>query len=534
MRMKRLSVILTYVALCALALRAQIPDTPAGRQFSAWLNAFNSGDRATMQQFFDKSMTFGRIDQDMGIRNQTGGFDVKKVEESTDTRLVVLTQERGPGKQFTRIAFSVEAAEPYNVAGLRFQPAQPPPGLAPPKMTASEAEAARKGVPFRQFSAWLAAFNSGDRTRIGQFLETNYPSMKLDAQMNFRERTGGFELRALEQATATTLTGLVQERGSDQFARFVLVVEPAEPNRIARLGFAGIPRPADFPMPRMNEAEIVLSRSHALLGRALFVSFLEKRQFIKPDYYPDGTNTLLDILSRPRVDEIKRLLYQEFFQRLKSEFNGTMFDAALADEETHIGKVHLEILHDFLSGHDMQSGQMTLDFWAYDFRFIPVETISAIYEQFMKDGNLKKKREEGAYYTPRHLAETALHIALENRYEGADKCRVLDPACGSGIFLVAMFNLMAEMWRLENRNSRKQTKAQALLGILQRQIKGVDVNPDACRIATFSLYLALFEKLRPIDIEEFKEKVLSLPAHRDRRPRASVQAQRMPAKMHSP
>ena len=68
----------------------------------------------------------------------------------------------------------------------------------------------------------------------------------------------------------------------------------------------------------------------------------------------------------------------------------------------------------------MQSGQMTLDFWAYDFRFIPVETISAIYEQFMKDGDLKKKREEGAYYTPRHLAETVLHLALEGRYDIAE------------------------------------------------------------------------------------------------------------------
>jgi SAM-dependent methyltransferase len=254
-----------------------------------------------------------------------------------------------------------------------------------------------------------------------------------------------------------------------------------------------------------------LSRAHALLGRALFISFLQQRQFIKADYYPDGTKTLLDILSRPRVEEVKRLLYREFFQRLKREFNGTMFDAALAEEERNIGKAHLDILYDFLSGHDMQSGQMTLEFWAYDFRFIPVETISAIYEQFMKDGDLKKKREEGAYYTPRHLAETTLHVALEGRYGTVAKCRVLDPACGSGIFLVAMFNLIAEMWRLENRNSRKQTKAQALLGILQRQIRGVDVNPDACRIATFSLYLALFEKLRPMDIEEFKEKVSQRP-----------------------
>ena len=255
--MRKLTLTLTLAALFAGAACAQIPDTPAGRQFSAWLNAFNSGDRAAMQQFFDAHMPFGRIEQDMAIRNQTGGFDVKRVEESTDTRVVVLAQERGPGKQFTRIAMNVEAAEPYQVAGLRFQQAQPPPELAPPKMTASEDAAARKGAPFRQFSAWLAAFNSGDKTRIGQFLETNYPSMKLDAQVNFRERTGGFELRALEQATATMLTGLVQERNSDQFGRFVLVVEPAEPNRITRFGINAIPRPAEFPVAPMSEAEVI-------------------------------------------------------------------------------------------------------------------------------------------------------------------------------------------------------------------------------------------------------------------------------------
>jgi hypothetical protein len=224
--MRKLTLLLTFAVLFAGEVCAQIPDTPAGRQFSAWLNAFNSGDRATMQQFFDKSMQFGRLDQDMGMRNQTGGFDVKKVEESSETRIVALVQERGAGHQFFRILMNVGAAEPYQVAGLRFQRTQPPPELAPPKMTAEEAAAARTGAPFRQFSAWLVAFNTGDRTRIGQFLETNYPSMKLDAQMNFRARTGGLELRALEQATATTLTGLVQERDSDQFGRFTIEVAP--------------------------------------------------------------------------------------------------------------------------------------------------------------------------------------------------------------------------------------------------------------------------------------------------------------------
>jgi len=88
---------------------------------------------------------------------------------------------------------------------------------------------------------------------------------------------------------------------------------------------------------------------------------------------------------------------------------------------------------------------------------------------------------------------------------------VLDPACGSGIFLVAMFNLLAEQWRRNNSSSRRQTKAQALLEILQKRIRGVDVNADACRIAAFSLYLALFEKLKPMDVDEFKDKVSQGP-----------------------
>ncbi len=258
---------------------------------------------------------------------------------------------------------------------------------------------------------------------------------------------------------------------------------------------------------KLKDAGWDLGRAHALLGRALFVCFLHERKFIKPDYYPKGTKCLLDILNQPRVDEIKRLLYREFFPRLKKEFNGTMFDTALADEERHINKVHLDALAHFLGRHDVESGQLTFGFWAYDFRFIPVEIISAIYEEFMKDADLKKKRNEGAYYTPRHLAETTLHVALEGRYAGILHWRVLDPACGSGIFLVAMFNLLAEQWLRVNATRRKQTKAQALLEILQKQIRGVDLNPDACRITAFSLYLALFEKLQPIDVEEFKEKV---------------------------
>jgi N-6 DNA Methylase len=259
---------------------------------------------------------------------------------------------------------------------------------------------------------------------------------------------------------------------------------------------------------RLKEEGWKLDRAHALLGRVLFVSFLHQRGFIKPQHFPLQAKSLLDIVKGRAVEEIKHLLYGEggLFQVLKLEFNGTMFDAALDAEARDIRKPHLDILADFLGGAEMESSQLTM-FSDYDFRVIPVETISAIYEEFMKEEDLKRKHEEGAFYTPRHLAETALHIAIEDRYAEAAAWRVLDPACGSGIFLVAMFNLLAAQWLRDNAHKTKKTKVQALLDILQQRIRGVDLNLDACRIAAFSLYLALFEKLQPIDLDEFKEKV---------------------------
>jgi len=53
-------------------------------------------------------------------------------------------------------------------------------------------------------------------------------------------------------------------------------------------------------------------------------------QFIKSHHFPAGCKCLLDILKRHPFSEAMRLLYREFFPQLKREFNGTMFDAALA------------------------------------------------------------------------------------------------------------------------------------------------------------------------------------------------------------
>lgn len=109
----------------------------------------------------------------------------------------------------------------------------------------------------QQFTFWLDAFNSGDRARLQQFLEKNFPARaeNVNQALEFRNQTGGFEFKKVEESSATRLAGIVKERDSDQFARFVIEVEPADPHRITRLDLRAIPRPAEFPLPRMSEGE---------------------------------------------------------------------------------------------------------------------------------------------------------------------------------------------------------------------------------------------------------------------------------------
>ncbi len=249
---------------------------------------------------------------------------------------------------------------------------------------------------------------------------------------------------------------------------------------------------------------------NALLCRVVFVCYLFDRNVIGSSYLKSirirGTTHLRDILKRDKR-EAKSQLYT-LFKRLGADFNGDLFSDDLDAESRQITNKHLEILERFLHGTDVVTCQGA--FWPYDFEMIPIETISAIYEHFLKAENPEGKRKAGAFYTPRFLAEVTLDLALEGMGTLLDK-RFLDPACGSGIFLVGVFNRIAEEWKRNNPNARYDRRARSLIAILRDNIAGVDVNPTACKIAAFSLYLALLDQLSPPDIQELQRKGTVLP-----------------------
>ena len=111
----------------------------------------------------------------------------------------------------------------------------------------------------KRFRAWLAAFNSGDKATLLQFLEKSYPTRAkdIDGMMEFREMTGGFELKKSEEATATKFVALLKEKDSDQFARITMEVQEAEPHQITKVELRAGPTPPEFKIVRTSEGEVI-------------------------------------------------------------------------------------------------------------------------------------------------------------------------------------------------------------------------------------------------------------------------------------
>ncbi len=264
-----------------------------------------------------------------------------------------------------------------------------------------------------------------------------------------------------------------------------------------------------------GENGLHVETAHTFLARILFVCYLSDRRIIDLGDYEDcrcrAETKLGDMLAGLKTAEEKRRALCGLFSRLKDDFNGSMFEHATLVECRKLSAEALADLTHFLQGHESETGQFTLDFWAYDFRLIPVETISAVYEDFLKREDEPDKRTKGAYYTPRFLAETVVDLALRDStaFEGK---RFLDPACGSGIFLVTIFNRLAAAWMTDHPQADYDCKADALKAILRDHLCGIDINPTACRIACFSLYLAFLDCFDPPDIKEYISRKGKLPS----------------------
>jgi len=96
------------------------------------------------------------------------------------------------------------------------------------------------------------------------------------------------------------------------------------------------------------------------------------------------------------------------------------------------------------------------------------------------------------------LVEFLLSQVLTPKHLSADPPpRILDPACGSGIFLVESFRRIV---RYRAFQQGRRPRFNELRKILREQLAGIDIEPEAIRVAAFSLYLAMLHYLNPPSI----------------------------------
>ncbi len=134
-----------FIGLCCLSLWlpissfAQVPcaGTPAACQLNSWLAAFDAADFKVYVAYLGKNFPTGAASRthDEGLRRNTAGFDLAKMEQDTSTKVTALLQER-LGDGLARISIQVGSKEPYEITAITIEPVfVRPPDLALPHLS---------------------------------------------------------------------------------------------------------------------------------------------------------------------------------------------------------------------------------------------------------------------------------------------------------------------------------------------------------------------------------------------------------------
>ena len=261
----------------------------------------------------------------------------------------------------------------------------------------------------------------------------------------------------------------------------------------------------------LKELGLTTDESIALTGRALFFRYLIGRRIIDETHLPDispvansldtcfgsasslaCTNAWLDQTFNGDLLKLPTRNYSQYFEQLFQKYGSRAarpLEAILGLDEP------------IASG----ASQRPLNWGDLDFDHVPVGLLSETYEELMYRFDADTRRDTSVYYTPSHIAEYMVAEAFHGHPDGS-RTRVLDPACGAGVFLVAAFRKLAELRFAE---TGKRPSRSALRGILNDQLVGFDINGHARTLAALALYLTALElDPSPAPVEELTFKKL--------------------------
>ncbi|WP_461257147.1 N-6 DNA methylase [Treponema sp. R80B11-R83G3] len=251
--------------------------------------------------------------------------------------------------------------------------------------------------------------------------------------------------------------------------------------------------------------------SDRLLIMCILIKYLEENGIdsetgnnLAQDYFykKTGFRSLTEILRNNKLTDL--------LKSLSEHFNGGIF--SMTDKMNPYKIVYDEIIklkQNKLAVFFEAGSSGNLFGWTeYSFEHIPIELISNLYEEFLpREKNQKGKDKDtpknGAVYTPSFLVNLLIDECLPLNFQDTNEnIKLIDPACGSGIFLVIAFKRLVQRWRIKNRHNGKlaDPKPEILKQILKNNIFGIDTHFNSVQLTIFSLQLALCSMLKPRQI----------------------------------
>ncbi|MBU4030660.1 N-6 DNA methylase [Patescibacteria group bacterium] len=193
------------------------------------------------------------------------------------------------------------------------------------------------------------------------------------------------------------------------------------------------------------------------------------------------------------------------WQKIKELFGyyRKIYDSKLFDEHTCD---ILEYQDDFLA-------EVISEFYKnkkgirYNFASINADILGSVYEQYLSKIQLEKKekknskrKSQGIYYTPRYIVDYIIKNTLGEALKDkpgheAVKIKILDPACGSGSFLIKAFEVLDSHIKRENNQIEAKPEINYIrkISILNSNIYGVDLDEEAIEIAQLNLLIKALE-----------------------------------------
>jgi len=239
-----------------------------------------------------------------------------------------------------------------------------------------------------------------------------------------------------------------------------------------------------------------------IIDRLIFIRNCEDREMEPP--------TLLSTVREwesKRKGSLAEYIFK-VFRHFDDEYNSKLFQHHLCDDLDVSNQVLEGIIEDLYHTRD---GAIKYDFSALD-----ADILGNVYEQYL--GHILKKtakrakveakhayrKEQGIYYTPTYIVDyivrNTLGELLKDKNVDVEKIRVLDPACGSGSFLIKAFDVLNEFYSRKGGSAPTQLDSATGLPFKQKErilldnIFGVDLDPRAVEIAQLNLLLKVAEK----------------------------------------